>query len=228
MVGITLSPAQIRRAPPEVRRWLEQELFGTFGLQPSTAELHAPQLAALSVDEAAAVLSLVQGMLPVVNVFLELGREGIDVDTGGLAAFRLTDIVQHTRLQTLDQALACLDGISAAARRVRGDAEEAFYGLDRRGHCFISAETQRSIRQMWQQIITARDLDASSTADNRSMTMPTIFPSGMRASAPSCPISSAPVRTTNEGSAEVEGQLGPMVSRDYTRDHQGPAPGTGL
>jgi hypothetical protein len=27
MVGVTLSPEQMRNAPPEVRRWLEQEIL---------------------------------------------------------------------------------------------------------------------------------------------------------------------------------------------------------
>jgi hypothetical protein len=34
MVGITLSPEQIRAAPPEVRRWLEHELAVSLGLNP--------------------------------------------------------------------------------------------------------------------------------------------------------------------------------------------------
>ena len=76
MVGLTLSPEQIRTAPPEVRQWLEHELLAAFGLQSPTAEPDSPQLVAFTVDEATRVLSLIQGMLPVVNVFFELGREG--------------------------------------------------------------------------------------------------------------------------------------------------------
>jgi hypothetical protein len=161
MVGVTLSPEQIRNAPPEVRRWLEQELLASFGLQQPAAGVEAPRLAAIGEEEAAAVLSLIQGMLPVMNVFFELGREGISVDGGSLTAFRLTDILQHTRLQTVEHVIACLDTISAAARRIRGDAHVAFYGLDNRGHCFISAQTRHSILQVWQQIIAARHIDAT-------------------------------------------------------------------
>ena len=69
MVGVTLSPEQIRNAPPEVRRWLEQELLASLGLQQPETEAGAPQLAPCSEEEAAAILSLIQGMLPVVNVF---------------------------------------------------------------------------------------------------------------------------------------------------------------
>jgi hypothetical protein len=113
------------------------------------------------VEESAAVFSLIQGMLPVVNVFFELGRQGISVGDGDLTAFRVADILRHTRLQAVEQVIACLDTISAAVRRVRGDSSVAFYGLDNGGHCFISAQTQRSILQIWQQVIAARNLDAS-------------------------------------------------------------------
>jgi hypothetical protein len=161
MVGVTLSPEQIKNAPPEVRRWLEQELLAALGLRQPTAGAQAPRLPACSVDESTAVLSLIQGMLPVVNVFFELGREGIRVEGEDLTAFRVTDMQRHTRLQTVEQVIACLDTISAAVQRVRHDSSAAFYGLDGAGHCFISTETQRSILQVWQQVIAARNLHAS-------------------------------------------------------------------
>jgi hypothetical protein len=161
MVGVTLSPEQMQNAPPEVRRWLEQELSAAFGLRQPTAGAEAPQLAACSVEESAAVLSLIQGMLPVVNVFFELGREGIGVEGEDLTAFRVADILRHTRLQTVEQVIACLDTITAAVRRVRRDSSAAFYGLDSRGHCLISAQTQRSILQVWQQVIAGRNPHAS-------------------------------------------------------------------
>jgi hypothetical protein len=203
MVGIALSPEQIRTAPPEVRRWLEQELLATFGLQSPTAELDSPQLAAFSVDEAATVLSLIQGMLPVVNVFFELGREGINVEAQGFAVFRLADILRHTRLQRFEQVIACLDTISEAARRLPGHGDATFYGLDSRGHCFISAQTQRSIRHVWQQIIAARDLDASrASVGTPGVVGPATSPSGALAAADSCPIWSAPARTPNGGAPD--------------------------
>lgn len=197
MVGITLSPEQIRAAPPEVRRWIEQEFFATFGLQ---TELDSSRLAAYSVEEAASVLSLIQGMLPVVNVFFELGREGMSVETEGVAAFRLAEILRHTRLQTLEQVIACLDTISEAARRVRGDGEAPFYGLDSRGHCFIAAQTQRSILQVWQQIVAARNLDVKESIGEPSRAPSAISPSG--SPAPSYPIWSAPARMPNVDAPE--------------------------
>lgn len=206
MVGVTLSPEQIRNAPPEVRRWLEQELLATLGLQQPAADLEAPQLAALGEEEAAGVLSLIQGMLPVMNVFFELGREGIGMETEGLAAFRLADILRHTRLQTPEQVVACLDTISAAARRVSGDPGAAFYGLDNRGHCFISALTRRSISHVWQEIIAARNLDASTAEALRGPAAePALAPSAIPlagVSGSSLPIWSAAARAPGADGAD--------------------------
>ena len=69
MGGITLSPEQIRSAPPEVRRWREEELAAIEDL-PSRG-----RVVAVNLDEARAVLASILGMLPVVSVFFELGRK---------------------------------------------------------------------------------------------------------------------------------------------------------
>jgi hypothetical protein len=105
-----------------VRRWLGQELLAAFGLPRPMAGAQAPQLAACSVEEASAALSLVQGMLRVVNVSLELGGERLRVEGEDLTAFRVTEILRHTSLQTVEQVIACLDTISAAVRRVCRDS----------------------------------------------------------------------------------------------------------
>jgi hypothetical protein len=161
MVGITLSPEQIRAAPPEVRRWLEHEIAVSLGLQaPEAAEAkrRSPHLVSLSVDEAAKVLTLIEGTLPVANVFFELGREGSSAGVDGLEAFRLTDILRHARLQTLEQLAACLEAINAAVRSVRADEGATLYGMDQQGYCFIADETQRSILRVWQQLVMERGL----------------------------------------------------------------------
>jgi hypothetical protein len=181
MVGLTLSAEQIRNAPPEVRRWLEQELLASLGLQPPSTEPNAPPLVACSSEEAAKVLSLIQGMIPVVSVFFELGREGARTEIEGIEAFRLNDILRHTRLQTLEQVVACLDSIDEAVGQVRGDPEATFYGLDSRGHCFVAERTQRSIARVWQEMIATGNL-------------PPFAPSSGDAAAPSSPIAFAPSR----------------------------------
>jgi hypothetical protein len=191
MVGLTLSAEQIRNAPPEVRRWLEQELLASLGLQPPSTEPNAPPLVACSAEEAGKVLSLIRGMIPVVSVFFELGREGTRTDIEGIETFRLDDILRHTRLQNLEQVVACLDSIDEAVRQVRGDPEATFYGLDGRGYCFVAQRTQRSIARVWQEMIAAGNLPpfALSAGDAAA-------PAGSIALAPSRPVDvGAPDRT---------------------------------
>ncbi len=134
MVGITLTPEQLRSAPLDVRRWIERELAASLGLRPGEVSAAQPQpehLVACTLEEAAAVLSLIQGMFPVVNVFFELGRQGASVGSEGLEAFRLADILRHTRLQNMSQVTAFLDIINQAVRRVRADPAATLYVLAR-------------------------------------------------------------------------------------------------
>jgi hypothetical protein len=77
MIGITLTSEQIRTAPPDVRHWIEREVMASFG-QPSQPkdEPRGEHLAVCSQAQAEAVLAQIQGVLPVVNVFFALGRQG--------------------------------------------------------------------------------------------------------------------------------------------------------
>lgn len=167
MIGITLSAEQVRAAPPEVRRWLEHEIAIAFGLgaaaQPE-AEQIATRLTGCNPDEAAAILELVQGMLPVANVFFELGREAASAPVHGLRAFRLADLMRQARLSTPQQVVECLDVLTDALRRVRGDAEALFYLLDDRGHCLVAEPTMRSVLHVWQEIVSQRRLQVPSEA----------------------------------------------------------------
>ena len=190
MVALTLSPDQIRNAPPEVQRWLEHELLASLGLGMSTAEPNAPSLVACSSEEASMALALLQGMIPVVSVFFELGREGASTGIEGVTAFRLDDIVRHTRLQTLEQIVACLDTINEAVRQVRGDRHATFYGLDSRGYCFITERTQHSIARIWQELISARKSEPIVLRSPQPGVQPFAVPDGGGV-APSCPIDTA-------------------------------------
>jgi hypothetical protein len=161
MVGITLSPEQLRAAPPDVRRWIEHEVAVSLGLHAPEvvdAKRGSPQLVELTVEEAAKVLSLIEGALPVVNIFFELGREGGSAGVNHMEAFRLVDITRHARLQTMEQLADCLNIINAAVRTVRADANATLYGLDQRGYCFIAGQTHRSIQRIWQEIVMERSL----------------------------------------------------------------------
>lgn len=160
MVGITLSSEQIRNAPREVRQWLEQQVLASFGWQ-SPAPAAETRLAACSAEDAFKALALIRDMIPVVNVFFELGHPGLAAGDQGLEAFRLADIQRHVRLANTQQVAACLQIINDALRRVRNETESAFYGLDDRGHCFITTQTRQSIARVWQQVVAERDLETA-------------------------------------------------------------------
>ena len=146
MIGITLTSEQIRTAPPDVRRWIEREVMASLGQQSQPAdEPRGEHLAVCSAAQAEAVLAQIQGVLPVVNVFFELGRQGAIFGQPNVEAFRLLDIAHHTRLADVTQVVACLDIINQAFSNACGDATAQFCALDREGHCFIALETQQNI-----------------------------------------------------------------------------------
>jgi hypothetical protein len=156
VVGITLTADQIRTAPVEVRQWIEREVVAALGLQlqarHETSEIE--RIAVCSLQEVAAVLSLIQGKFPAVNVLFELGRHGATVADGRLVASRLSDIMHHVRLQGADQVVACLEIINDALHRVRGSLEESeLCALDSEGHCYVATQTQQNILRLWQEVI---------------------------------------------------------------------------
>jgi hypothetical protein len=156
---------EIRAAPPEVRRWLEQEVIRALGTHPSqehTAEPARPTLIGCNVEEARDILSLVQGVLPVVSVFFELGREAAGLPVHGMRAFAIPDLQRHARLHVPAQVIECLDMLNDALRRVRGDAEAAFYVLDNLGRCQIAEATMHSILRLWHEIVAQQALQSPS------------------------------------------------------------------
>jgi len=159
MIGITLTSEQIRAAPPDVRRWVEREVMAAFGQQsPPAEEPHSEHLAICSQAQAAAVLAQIQGVLPVANVFFELGRQGAIFGQPNLEAFRLLDIVHHTRLPDADQVVACLDIINQAYSNACGDVTARFCALDREGHCFVAVQTQQNVLRLWQKVVARQQL----------------------------------------------------------------------
>jgi hypothetical protein len=153
MAGITLSADEIKAAPPEVRRWLEHEMVRAFEVQAAAKPATAPAMVGCNIEEAQAMLSMVQGMLPVVSVFFELGREAGSVAAHGLRAFRIADILRHARLQSPEQVVECLNVLTQALRRARDDATAAFFALDDQGHCLVPEATMRSILRLWQEVV---------------------------------------------------------------------------
>lgn len=159
MVGITLTAEQIRAAPPEVRHWLEQQIALMLGLPHGAEAPSAPPLIAATPELAGAIVEQVQGMLPVVAVFFELGREQGSVAANGLRAFRLVDLARRARLASVEQVVQALAVIDAALRRATGDQAATLHALDAQGHVFVAAATSRSILLLWQRIVAARELE---------------------------------------------------------------------
>ena len=155
---------QIRVKPRKLkvsgfRHWLEQQIAGALGLHRTEPALEPPRhLVACNVAEARSILSLIQGLIPVVGVFFELAREPAAGAAKGLRALRLDEMLRHSRLQAIDQLVACLDAIDAAAQQVRNESDAVLTALDGSGHCIIADATARSILAVWQEIVATRDL----------------------------------------------------------------------
>ena len=153
MTGITLTTDQIRNAPAAVRQWIEQEVISSLGLAPRAPVTIPPQashLVACSVEDVAGVLEHIRGVLPAVNVLLELGRPGISFGQPAVMTFRLMDILHHTRLHDGGEVITCLEMINQALVEVKQDPSARFCGFDNEGHCLIAPQTQASIATLWQ------------------------------------------------------------------------------
>ncbi|KYG21906.1 hypothetical protein SE92_18015 [Bradyrhizobium sp. AT1] len=156
MTGITLTAEQIRNAPAAVRQWIEQEVTSSLGLSPRAPVTIPPQashLVACSVEDVAGVLEHIRGVLPAVNVLLELGRPGISFGQPAVMTFRLMDILHHTRLPDISGVLTCLEMINQALIEVKKDPSARFCGFDHEGHCLIAPQTQTSIAALWQSMM---------------------------------------------------------------------------
>jgi len=172
MIGITLTTDQIRNAPPQVRQWIEHEVIASLGLAadaPLPAEhSDGAHLIGCNTEEAATVLAQIQGLVPAFNVFFEFARPGISYGQPPVMAFRLIDILYHTRLQDIGQVLGCLETINRALARIRRDPSARFCGFDNQGHCLIAPETQRSIAALWQSLIASHQAAGGDKTDANS------------------------------------------------------------
>jgi hypothetical protein len=160
MIGITLTVDQIRTAPPPVRQWIEKEVAAALGLSgPQTGPTLAPQethqethLVACSAEDAEAIFTQIQNVLPAVNIFFEFGRPTISYGDPPVMIYRLLDLMYHARLHDVGQVMACLQKVNEALASLRHDASARFCGFDNEGHCFILAQTQESIAALWHRI----------------------------------------------------------------------------
>lgn len=95
-------------------------------------------------------------MLPAVNVFFEFGRPGLAFGQPPVMAFRLIDILHHTKLRNMGPVMICLEAINSAFVRLRGDPSVRFCGFDNEGHYFIAPETQMSVASLWHDVIVSQ------------------------------------------------------------------------
>src|SRR4051794_5570651 len=109
MASIALSSEQISQAPPEVRRWLEQQIVGLLNATRARPAMQPPEQHLVGCDLATArgILSLIGEILPVVTVFFELAREPAAASAQGLRALRLDEMARQARLHGPEQVAAC-------------------------------------------------------------------------------------------------------------------------
>ena len=157
MTSFTFSAEQVRSAPPEVRRWVRDEIAAALAAaakpRPETGA-HLNALAACMPEEAARVFELVRGDFVVAQVFMELALAAPVAD-GELYALEIDRILDRTGLDER-QLIDCLRVLTEAFQQARQDPAAALLGFDQRGHVLIDAATVRSIRQLWQQLVAMR------------------------------------------------------------------------
>ncbi|CAH2604448.1 conserved protein of unknown function [Rhodovastum atsumiense] len=156
MVGLVLSPEQVKLAPPEVRAWLHALLEAEYG----NPELHGAReahetLAAMTPEEAAAVLAQIREDFLAAQVFFELGRESGYTPhlPAHLHRVAIPDIMRHAQIGELEHLAACLDRITVAFRAVRGDPEAVLVAFDQGGGCYVNTATRRSIQAIRRQVV---------------------------------------------------------------------------
>jgi hypothetical protein len=138
-------------------------------IQAPDAQMATERLAICSVQELSAIVSVLQGAIPVITVLFELGRQGGSFTDGKISVSRLADIQHHARLQNIEQVISSLTIIDEALHRVRSaDDGTVFYGVDSGGHCFIALQTQQNILRLWQAVANGGQLAADDSADSPS------------------------------------------------------------
>ena len=172
MVGITLSPEQIRAAPPEVRRWIEQEVLHMLRLGPEieresaedAARQAPPHIIACTPDDAAHILTIIRQVPSAVAVYLELGRDPGIGGQNGMRVLRLADLQRHARLPDMRQLLEAMTAITAAFNGLPHESGAMLFGIDERGLCIISEQSQHSIAQLWHTLLGLTPPDGNPAA----------------------------------------------------------------
>ncbi len=102
MTSFTFSLDQLRSAPPEVRRWVENEiaaaLSGLTHSEHGPSEPHSAELTACTPEEALKVFELIKGNFLLSQVFFELAREMPNSGSSApLHTLNIGELLRHTR-----------------------------------------------------------------------------------------------------------------------------------
>ena len=181
MTSFTFSLEQLRAAPPEVRRWVEQEIGAALGalsrLNRDQSQVHNAALAACTSEEALQMFESIKDNFLLSQVFFELARETPAGRTAPpLHALNIADLLRHTRLSDGDRLADCFTAINQIFQTVRNDSEAALFGFDQHGHVYIHETTHHSIRRVWEQLFVA-DQSAAGRPAPFGMTLPHVGPS---------------------------------------------------
>lgn len=181
MVSFTFSAEQVKTAPPEVRRWMENEIVKALSGVPHPAPVQsaAPQpvssqpmadtheslenaIAAGNAEELQETFTRISGNSIVARVFFELARETAfaPVPTS-FHIVSMVDVMRHLQLADAEQLFTCLNMIDQAFQEVRRDPEASLFAFDDRGHIYLHNTTHRSIRQVWQNLVIAHPWPAT-------------------------------------------------------------------
>ncbi len=173
MTSFTFSAEQIRAAPPEVRRWMQEQVLDALGLQTPQAQpsLEA-ELAACTMDEVVQIFQLISSNFLVTQVFFELGRETILPERiRPLHAISLTVMQRHMQLD--GRLLAeCLKVIDHALQKVRNDPKVSLFATDGQGHVFVHEITSSNIRKLREQLLPAQSSEAVRQASQEGVFAP--------------------------------------------------------
>jgi hypothetical protein len=171
VTAFTFSVEQIRSAPPEVRRWIANEISRAFGglagASPQAPASGASQpeaaaLAACTVPEVMPVFELIADDPVASRLFFELAREhSVDSGLPEVRALKVADLLHHVGLPDLNSLLDGLTAIDRAFHQIHGERAGGLFGLDDAGHVYLHEVTQSSIRRIWEELVRARATAAS-------------------------------------------------------------------
>ncbi len=196
MTSFMFSAEQVRSAPPEVRRWMENEIARALGSQvPSEhdpSKMQAGALAAATVDEVAQIFNLISGSFLLTQVFFELARETPLVPgLPSLHGLNLNDMRRHVQLDDVHHLLECLNVINEALQQVQNDATATLFAKDEQGHIYIHEASYRNIRKLREQLIA----EHSSATTPHPADAAGFVPAGPEAREPVMPVEHAFPRT---------------------------------